>query len=273
MFCQGNIDSDLSLSARFNYRWSPRFVTKTSTQIAPASIAGPGGAQFTLENDYVGADFTAQLKAMNPSALDGALTGIYIGSYLQSITPRLALGLEAVYQRPAAQIGPESMLSYAARYKGDDWVASAQFLTQGGLQGSYWRRLSEKVEAGVDLNLQFAGLGLAQGGLMGGGKKEGTATLGAKYDFRASSFRAQVDSTGKVSCLLDKRVVPLVGITFAGELDHAKVTSIESNSSASANSYLQNSAKLGLAVSIEAADEEVMAQQERSMAEPVTPPF
>ena len=219
IFCQGNIESDLSLSARFNYRWNRAWVTKTSTQIAPASMGGPGGAQFSLENDYVGNDFTAQLKAMNPSVLDGALTGIYIGSYLQSITPRLALGLEAVYQRPAASLGPESMLSYAARYKGDDWIASAQFLTQGGLQGSYWRRLSDRVEAGLDLNMQFA-----PNPMMGGMKKEGTATLGAKYDFRASNFRAQVDSTGKVSCLLEKRVVPLVGITFAGELDHAKVS-------------------------------------------------
>ena len=122
-------------------------------------------------------------------------------------------------------MGPETVLSYAARYKGDDWIGSAQFLAQGGLQTSYWRRLSDKVEAGLDMHLQFAGLGLAQqGGMMGGGRQnEGTATLGAKYDFRQSNFRAQVDSTGKVSCLLEKRVVPLVGITFAGELDHAKV--------------------------------------------------
>jgi len=89
-----------------------------------------------------------------------------------------------------------------------------------------------------------------------GVRKEGTATLGAKYEFRASIFRAQVDSTGKISCLLEKKLVPLVGITFAGELDHAK-----------------NSAKLGLAVSIEAAEEELMMQQESGTAVPVTPPF
>ena len=199
-------------------------MTKTSAQIAPSSVAGPAAAQLSVENDYLGNDFTAQLKAMNPSTLDGALTGIFIGSYLQSVTPRLALGVEAVYQRAAANMGPETVLSYAARYKGDDWIGSAQFLAQGGLQTSYWRRLSDKVEAGLDMNLQFAGLGLAQrGGMMGPGQNEGTATLGAKYDFRQSNFRAQVDSTGKVSCLLEKRVVPLVGITFAGELDHAKV--------------------------------------------------
>ena len=156
---------------------------------------------------------------MNPSILDGPLTGIFIGSYMQSITPRLSLGLEAVYQRAAAQMGPESVISYAGKYKGDDWIASAQLMPAGGLQTSYWRRLSDKLESGVDLNLQVAG----QGGMMGGVRKEGVATFGAKYDFRASSFRAQVDSAGKLGVLLEKRVVPMVQITFAGELDHVKV--------------------------------------------------
>lgn len=186
-------------------------------------MAGPGGAQFSLENDYAGNDFTAQIKAMNPSILDGPLTGIFIGSYMQSITPRLSLGLEAIYQRAAANMGPESMISYAGKYKGDDWIASAQLMPAGGLQTSYWKRLSQQLETGVDLNLQIAGMGAAQGGMMGGVRKEGVATFGAKYDFRASSFRAQVDSAGKLGVLLEKRVVPMVQITFAGELDHAKV--------------------------------------------------
>ncbi|KAK4981654.1 translocase of outer mitochondrial membrane [Elasticomyces elasticus] len=256
IFCQGNIDSDYALSARFNYRWTSALVTKTSAQIAPASGMGGGGAQLTVENDYTGADFTASIKVMNPSYLDGALTGIWIASYLQSVTPRLALGLEAVWQRAAAEMGPETAVSYAARYRGSDWVASAQLLTQGGIQTSYWRRLTDKVETGVDLNLQFAGLGMnGGGGLLDAIRKEGTATFGAKYDFRASSFRAQIDSAGKLGCLLEKRVAPPVQVTFAGQLDHVK-----------------NTASIGLAVSIEAAGDEVMEQQE-SVATAPSPPF
>ncbi|GAM90623.1 hypothetical protein ANO11243_086680 [Dothideomycetidae sp. 11243] len=256
VFCQGNLESDLSFAARFNYRWSPRWVTKTQAQISPGGgMAGPGSAQFQIENDYIGNDFTAQLKAINPSMLEGALTGIFVGSYMQSITPRLALGLEAVYNRLAANMGPESVLSYAARYKGDDWIASGQLLTQGSLSAAYWKRISDKVEAGIDINLVGAAAGPGAG-MMGMPKREGTATLGAKYDFRASNFKAQIDTNGRVACVLEKRIVPVVGVTFSGELDHSK-----------------NSAKLGLAVSIEAADEEVMAQQERGMLEPVSPPF
>lgn len=181
-----------------------------------------GTTQVSLEQEYVGDDFNAQLKSINPSILEGGLSGMFIGSYLQSVTPRLALGLEGVWQKPGGGMAPEAALSYAARYKGDDWIGSLQLLTQGGLQGSYWKRLTDKVETGVDVNLQFAGLNGANA-MMGGARKEGVATLGAKYEFSRSIFRAQVDSQGKIGCLLEKMIAPPVRVTFAGEMDHVKV--------------------------------------------------
>ncbi|KAL9640501.1 MAG: hypothetical protein Q9164_000251 [Protoblastenia rupestris] len=219
VFMQGNVDNDGHLTAMLNYQWTKSLVTKCQASIAP----GPGQGMLQLDSDYTGKDFTASLKSINPSALDGGLTGIFIGSYLQSVTPSLALGVEAMWQRAAMSQGPETVLSYCAKYKGQDWVASAQLQAQGAISTSYWRRLTEKVEAGVDLNLQFAP-GVGGGGLMGSGvRKEGTTTVGAKYDFRTSTFRAQLDSTGKLSCLLEKRVLPPVQVTFAGEMDHLKV--------------------------------------------------
>lgn len=215
---QGNLDNEGRLSTRFNYRWSPSLVSKTQIQISPND---PSMAQF--ENEYTGKDFTASIKAINPSYLDGGLTGILIGQYLQSVTPSLALGLETMWQRTAMNQPPETITSYSARYKRDDWIASAQIQAQGAINTSYWRRLTEKVEAGVDLQLQFAGL---HGGLMGGPiRKEGITTVGAKYEFRMSTFRAQLDSTGKLSCLLEKRVAPPVQLTFSADMDHFKVSS------------------------------------------------
>ncbi|CAG8975847.1 hypothetical protein HYALB_00010243 [Hymenoscyphus albidus] len=237
VFMQGNIDNDGQLSARFNYRWSPAFVTKTMVQVAPGNQS-----MLQLDNEYVGADFTASLKTLNPSAIDGGLTGIFIGSYLQSVTPSLALGLEAIWQRSALNQGPETALSYCAKYKGSDWIGTAQLAAGGAFSTSYWRRLTDKVEAGVDLNLQFVGLSGA--GMMGGAKKEGVATVGAKYDFRMSTFRAQVDSTGKLGCLLEKRVAPMVQLTFASEMHHAT-----------------QSAKIGVAVNIESGGEELQQEQ------------
>ncbi|KAF2185838.1 hypothetical protein K469DRAFT_707515 [Zopfia rhizophila CBS 207.26] len=247
VFLQANMDNDLSFSSRFNYRWSPRFVTKTSANLLSQ------GAMCQIENDYTGADFTASLKAANPSIVEGGLTGMVIASYLQAVTPKLSLGLDVLWQRIAMTHAPEMAMSYAARYKGTDWIASGQ-LTDAAIEGSYWRRLSEKVETGININLAFAGMG--PGGPMAGLKKEATVTIGAKYDFRQSSFRAQIDNNGKVGCLLEKAIAPPIRMTFAGEIDHK-----------------QNQAKLGLAVSIEAAEPEVMEQQEKVGAEAPSIPF
>lgn len=198
-------------------------------------------AQF--EHEYMGNDFSANLKMLNPSFLQGGMTGIFIGSYLQSVTPKLALGLETVWQRPSLGQGPETAVSYCARYKAADWVATAQLqAAMGTLNTSFWKKISDRVQAGVDLTLGL----VPSAGMMGGGlQKEGVTALGVKYDFRMSTFRAQADSNGKLSCLLEKRVAPPVMLTFAADIDH-----------------FTQQAKLGLAVSIEAAPEELQDQQE-----------
>lgn len=201
------------LSTRFNYRWSPNLVTKSSFQI------GTQQDMSSIEHEYIGKDFTSSLKMLNPSYLEGGLTGIFILSHLQSITRRLSLGIETVWQRAALNQPPESAMSYAARYKGDDWIATAQLHAQGALNATYWKRLSEKVQAGVDMTLQVA----PSQTMMGGLQKEGTTAVGIKYDFRMSTFRAQVDSKGKLACILEKRVAPPVMMSFCADVDHLTV--------------------------------------------------
>ncbi|OJJ43726.1 hypothetical protein ASPZODRAFT_154245 [Penicilliopsis zonata CBS 506.65] len=249
VFMQGNLGSDGALAAVGNYRWNSSLVTKTNTQI----MAGASQGLLQIDNDYTGSDFSASLKAFNPSFLEGGLTGIFVGSYLQSVTPSLALGFEAIWQRQGLTTRPETALSYCAKYRGEDWIASAQLQAQGILATSYWKKISERVEAGVDMNLQFAPNAAAA--MMGGPSRDGTTSIGAKYDFRASTFRAQVDSAGKVSCLLEKRIAMPISLTFAGEIDQAKQT-----------------AKLGLAVSLEIAGEELMEQQEKAESQGMVPP-
>lgn len=177
-------------------------------------------AQF--EHEYTGADFTSNLTMLNPSYIEGGLTGIFITKHFQAITKKIAVGLEAVWQRPALNQPPEAAMSFAGRYKSEDWIATAQLHAQGALNATYWRRISERVQAGVDLTLQLVP---GAGGMMGGGiQKEGITTVGAKYDFRMSTFRAQVDSKGKLSCLLEKRVAPPVTMSFGVDIEHATVS-------------------------------------------------
>lgn len=215
---QGAYSSDGSVTAWGNLRWSDKLVTKTQTQIDPRQ--GQSVVQF--DNEYTGDDFSLSIKALTPSIMEGGYTGMVIGSYLQAITPRLSLGVEGVYQRATMGAKPETAASYCARYKGDDWVASGQVLAAGTLSASYWRRLTEKVEAGVDCSLQFAP-GMA-GAMFGVPSREGTTTVGVKYNFTASVYRAQIDSAGKLGVVLERRVAPPVSLTFAAEIDQVKVS-------------------------------------------------
>lgn len=174
----------------------------------------PGHTMIQLEHDYTGLDYTLNGKVINPSPLDGS--GIYVGSYLQSVTKNLALGIETLYQR-AALDQAEVSSSYLAKLTGSDgkWIATAQFQPIGVLQATYWHKLSEKVEAAADLQVIAAPM-----------RRDAIATVGAKYDLRMSTFRAQLDSTGKVSALLEQRFAPSFAFTVAGEIDHFKVRPI-----------------------------------------------
>ncbi|GAA6001545.1 TOM complex pore protein TOM40 [Rhodotorula paludigena] len=236
-FMQGMVDNEGSVTGRFNYGWSPRDTTKMSVQLA-ASAAAP--SMFSLEHDRVGKDYTASLKAYNPSPAD--LTGSYIGAYLQSLTPHFAVGVEALYQRQGEV--EDCSLGYIAKWHDvkkdesgaalkDSWIATAQVMAQGMWQATYWKKLAPSIDAGVDLLCVPA---------LSPRDRKAVATAGVKYDFRTATFRGQVDSTGKVSALLEQRLSPAFAFTVAGEIDHVK-----------------NTSKFGVGVAIDSASEEAMA--------------
>lgn len=164
-----------------------------------------------LEHDYQGRDFNLNIKGINPSPAD--FTGIYVGSYLQSVTKNLALGVESLWQRPNPEVS-EMSTSYLTKYTSNDknWIATAQLQPAGILQATYWQKLNEKVEVAADLQLIAAPA-----------RRDAIATIGAKYDLRLATFRAQLDSTGKVSALLEQRFTPTFAFLVSGEIDHFKV--------------------------------------------------
>jgi len=163
-----------------------------------------------MEHDYQGLDFNLNLKSINVSPAD--FTGIYVGSYLQSLTKNFAAGVETLWQRPNPDMA-EMTTSYLAKYTSSDknWIATAQ-LQPGVLQATYWQKLSEKVDVAADLQL----IAVPQ-------RRDAIATIGAKYDLRLSTFRAQLDSAGKVSAVLEQRFTPTFAFLVSGEIDHFKV--------------------------------------------------
>ncbi|KAI6036563.1 hypothetical protein PISMIDRAFT_670178 [Pisolithus microcarpus 441] len=221
VFLQGSVDHEGNVNARCNRGWSEHFISKMQAQLSHQ----PGHSMLQLEQDYQGQDYALNFKAVNPSPSD--LSGIYIGSYFQSVTKSLALGFESLYQRQSPEL-TEFATSYLAKYTGTkkDWIATAQVQPSGILQTTYWQKLSDKVEVAADLQVIAAP-----------SRRDAIATLGAKYDLRMSTFRAQLDSTGKVSALLEQRFAPTFAFLVSGEVDHFK-----------------NAAKVGVGVMIESSN-------------------
>jgi mitochondrial import receptor subunit TOM40 len=181
---------------------------------------------------------------MNPDLTSQSFQGVIVASILQSITPNLALGLETAWQRsPIPSLAPgvptglsspaETSTSFLAKITGRDksWIAATTLNpTNGALSATFWKRLGDKIEAGASLELKAgttAGMPAEGNQLFMSQRmarvREGTATVGIKYEFRASMYRAQVDSGGRVSLFLDKRISPSIGFSFCGDIDHFKV--------------------------------------------------
>lgn len=226
---------------------------------------------FALEHDRVGKDYTLSLKSYNPSPAD--LTGSYMAAYLQSLTPHFAVGVETLYQRPTPDM-EDCSIGYMAKWHDvkkdeggnplqDSWIATAQVMSQGIWQATYWKKLGANVDAGVDLVCVPA---------LNPRERKAVATVGAKYDFRMSTFRGQVDSTGKVSALLEQRLSPAFALLIAGEIDQVKVRSalfgLRDFLLTSCTS--QSTSKFGIGCSIESQSEEAMAAAMN--AAPMAPP-
>ena len=197
--------------------------------------SGAGQSMVQLEHDLIAPHFSLNLRSINPSPTD--LTGIHMVSLLHSVSPRLSVGFESIIQRPDVNTVATST-SYLAKLTSlsnpadalvpstmgqapfsPSWIATAQLQPAGIVQATYYQRLSEKVD--VALNLEAAN---TPASAMGPGKRDATATLGAKYEFRMATFRGQVDTKGKVGMLLEQRFTPAFAFLVGGEIDHMKVS-------------------------------------------------
>ena len=228
LFMNGNIDNDGSVSGRLHYGWSPENA-KHTTKVQTQTTSAPGQSMLQLEHDWRGDDFSINVKTVNPTVLDGEFSAVSIFQYLQSVTPSLSLGLEAIWQKPPSTAGPEeTTVSYVGRYVQPTWIASGQLSPQGIINLAFWKQLAAKVEAGVECQL------IKAVGPMGQSKTEGVTTLAAKYDYLHSTLRGQLDTKGKLQCLFEKRLSGAVSLSFAATLDHFK-----------------NSATVGMGVNLE----------------------
>ena len=114
----------------------------------------PGHSMLQLEQDYQGSDYSVNFKTVNPSPVDS--TGIFILSYLQSVTQKLSLGTEIVYQKLTSDL-EETVKQYVMKYTGKDYIATLNYQEAGALQASYYQKINEKVDFGTELQMLLDG--------------------------------------------------------------------------------------------------------------------
>eukprot|EP00127_Corallochytrium_limacisporum_P003148 Clim_evm77s146 gene=Clim_evmTU77s146 len=193
----GDLNHQGNLIAQVIHQFNSQIRVKAQTQNQGSQWG------YQLEGDYKFSDAHFNVKAINANPLDES--GILLANYLQSVTPNLALGAEMLYQYGSSM--EDSGLTFAARYKTKDYIATVNASPQGMFVATYVHQINEKVALGSEIEANVRA-------------KDSIATVGAQFNFRQSTFRGSVDTTGVVSAVLEQHLMP--GITFAitGAMDH-----------------------------------------------------
>jgi mitochondrial import receptor subunit TOM40 len=135
----GDIDASGNLTARVIHWVRPNVLAKLTYQ---GQVGSRDQDVAMAEFDFRGADYTAAVKVQNPDIVNEG--GTWIAQYMQSITKKLALGGELIYQY---QMGLQQCdLNFAGRYKSDKGVATATLSPLAAAFAlSYAHKVNEKV--------------------------------------------------------------------------------------------------------------------------------
>jgi len=176
-----------------------------------AQIAESKWKSLQLTTDYKGEDFTASLTMGNPDFLGG--TGMGILHYLQTVTPKLALGAELAYQAaPQIPGGHIGVLSAVGRYTGSDFTFSSTLANSGALHACYYQKCSQDLSVGAELEMNLrAG--------------ESRASVGYKVEIpRAGlNFKGSVNSDWEVTAVMEKKLLPIpFSLALSGMINHPK---------------------------------------------------
>lgn len=186
--------SDERLNTRAFWNHTP---TMTSKINADVGLTDPTSSKGSWDLDYRGSDFCAQAKV--------ASGGIYALSYLQSVTPWLALGGEGFYQSKTMF----SAITAAAKYSHGADTATVSIATFGPIMASFVHRLNPRVAFATEF-------------FMDGRTSESHVSVGYRFDLRSATVTGVVDSSGRVSATVEEKINPGLALILSGELDHRR---------------------------------------------------
>lgn len=182
MVMTGDIDTEGNLQGTLQF--NPRKNTKVGVQmgITASSI-------YVFEAEHKGADFNCAVR-MIPDLVKGQNTVTM--SYNQSVTEKLALGVEAVYDvfsEPPPHTWRDLNLSWLGFYKGSDWNFSGR-VGAGQAQLAYSRRMSPKAAMSTEFVVDA--------------RMNSTWNIAYSFDLRFGKVKGQIDTTGAIHGVLEK---------------------------------------------------------------------
>ena len=204
----GDVDSSGNLNANIIHAFSQRLKGKVVAQFqSGGKLVGQ-----QISCDYKGDDFTASLTTGNIDPIN--MQGLLVAHYLQTITSRLALGAELMYQKGMQVPGGEiAIMSLAGRYSGDSFQVSANLSPMAGnIHTCFYQRVSDNVQMGVELETSLR-------------MAESVATVAYQIDIPKAdcTFKGQLDSNFCIGAVLEKKLVPFpFTLALSGYANHVK---------------------------------------------------
>lgn len=198
--CVGDLSTSGDLTANVIHEFAEGFKVKLQVQASPEDVD-----VVLLENEYTGQDFTAALRFVNINPAEDR--GILSAQYFQSVTSKLALGTEFNYQYHAK--GEQGALHLGGRYTTSEWNATGMLTTSGMFQATYMHSINPQIVAACDFNVNLPAAQV-------------TSSVGVKYAFPTSVYKAQVTSEGSVIGAYEKHLAPGFSFLMSFIVNHAK---------------------------------------------------
>lgn len=187
------VDMAGRLNGRINAQLTDALLARMQAQVET------GSSSLKFDFDYKGSSFCAGATYMG-----GGLLG---ASYMQSVTPSLALGAEGFFHMHRHVHGGAAAARCVWGPKGDS-VATAKAGSFGNFELSYQRKVSEKVGLATEMQYYHG--------------QSCTFGLGYEFRLRQATFKGLVQSDASCSAVLEERVSPIVGLLLSAQLNHKK---------------------------------------------------
>lgn len=196
-------DEKMLLASRIdcNGRLTGRYQHQLTPSLAVRGMANLSGER-TQDNIQLDVDIKGQHSYSGLRYVSG---GMFMATYMQSVSPSVALGSELFHHAGKMITG----LHGGLRVGGADRVFTAKSSSFGGLELTYAHKVNDKVSLATEMQYyhnQVCSFG-----------------VGAEFKLRQATYKGLVTSDCTVAATLEEKVMPgLASFVLSGQVNHKK---------------------------------------------------